>query len=416
MSPGNRGIEPSLHSVFKGSMSLRTFRVLLLVIGAVTIPACQAGLGTRHQSGITDEQLLADDEFPRPTSDQPKSAEAVFAVSPEMSLFLEREVSGSTTERTFDDLIDAMDAFGIRYLEYDNRTLTASEAFEQRRGNCLTFTNMFLVMAREVGLKAQFQEVRIPPDWIRQGNTMVLRRHVNVRVHLAGRAVEGMDRRVVDFGDESTPANYIDTANNVISDRRALAHFYNNWAAETLESGNDALAFDYLRKALLEGDPEFSPAWNLAGVMYQRAGREDRAEQAFLRALLAEPDEISAMSNLQRLYSRQGRKQLSRHYEQKVTKHRKRNPYLLLADARKAYGEGDYKLATDLLRKAIRLRPDESDLYYLLADVYRAKGDQDRATRYEAEGRKLADAANRLRGSGDPDQRQALVKPKVPRS
>ena len=48
---------------------------------------------------------------------------------------------------------------------YDEITRTASETFRARRGNCLSFSNMFVAMARDVGLDVQFQEVEIPPDW-----------------------------------------------------------------------------------------------------------------------------------------------------------------------------------------------------------------------------------------------------------
>ena len=39
--------------------------------------------------------------------------------------------------------------------DYDPQvTLTAAEAFRTRRGNCLTFSNLFVAMAREAGLEA----------------------------------------------------------------------------------------------------------------------------------------------------------------------------------------------------------------------------------------------------------------------
>ena len=33
------------------------------------------------------------------------------------------------------------------------------------RGNCLSFSSMFVAMAREADLTAYFQEVYIPPNW-----------------------------------------------------------------------------------------------------------------------------------------------------------------------------------------------------------------------------------------------------------
>lgn len=385
-----------------------------LTLMAISFASCSSMSGLQQEPTVTDHDLLAADVFPPPSDEVPRSKSDAFAISPEMAHFLIGNVATYNDERTFNDLVDAMEAFGIRYLSYDNQTLTASQAFEQSRGNCLTFTNMFLVMARQVGLKARFQEVRIPPDWIMQGNMMVLRRHINVRVHLTGQALGGIGERVVDFGDESVPSSYIDTANRVISDERAMAHFYNNWAAETLENGNYNLAFAYLRKALQEGDPDFSPAWNLVGVMYQRVGREDLAEQAYLRALLAEPDATPAMSNLQRLYDRQGRSELAHRYDDLVARHRLKNPYFRLAEAHKAYAGGDYQGAIEQLRKAIRLKSDDSEFYFLLGDAYSGSGDLQKAAHYRAEGERVAAEEDRIGESGDHDQRRRLIKPKAP--
>lgn len=388
-------------------------RAALLIVIAISSVSC-SGAPRVHQSPyITDRRLLSEEVFPASFEKGPQSAAEVFGVSPDMDSFLVSHVTANNGERTFKELIKAMETFGIRYLDYDNHTLTASEAFQEHRGNCLTFTNMFLVMARRAGLKARFQEVRIPPDWILQGNVMVLRRHINVRIQFVGRASEGMRERIVDFDDESIPSAFIDMANRVISDDRALAHFYNNWAAESLERGNDNLAFEYLRKALEEGDPDFAPAWILAGVMYQRAGRDDLAEQSYLRALQAEPDEISAMSNLQRLYERQGNRELSAFYNELAQKHRLKNPYFRLAEARKAYDASDYQAAIEHLHKAISLKPDESDFYFLLSESYAGDGDMRKAAHYLAEGQKLAAQNNRDMEDGPEHGAQRLVKPKA---
>jgi len=349
----------------------------MLPLIALAVVSCSSSMRIEKQLALTDQQLLALDVFPEPQETTPRTQADAFEVNADMSQFLAANISTRSDERTFDDLIEAMESFGIRHLAYDNQTL--------HRGNCLTFTNLFLVMARRVGLRAYFQEVRIPPDWIIQGDMMVLRRHINVRVRLMGRVAEGFGQRVVDFGDETIPASYIDTANRVISDERAMAHFYNNWAAESLADGDSNLAFAYVRKSLLEGDVDFAPAWILVGVMYQRVGREGRAEQAYLRALQAEPDETADL----------------------VSSHRQRNPYFKLAEARDAYAQGDFRTAIKQLRKAIRLKPDDADLYLLLADAFAAEGDLEKAEHYRREGNKLAgiDGDNRSRG---------LVKPKAP--
>ncbi|MBN1833850.1 MAG: transglutaminase family protein [Deltaproteobacteria bacterium] len=51
-------------------------------------------------------------------------------------------------------------------------TKTAQETYDTGTANCLSFSNLFVAMARYVGLSAQFQEVPTPPNWIRTGTVL----------------------------------------------------------------------------------------------------------------------------------------------------------------------------------------------------------------------------------------------------
>ena len=57
------------------------------------------------------------------------------------------------------------------------KTFTAEETFDKRTGNCLSYTTMFIAMARYAGLIAKFQEVSDFSDWNRQGNLIVFSSH-----------------------------------------------------------------------------------------------------------------------------------------------------------------------------------------------------------------------------------------------
>lgn len=365
-------------------------KIFIVILAVLLGAGCSSGPRPSSLPSVDDQILLSGDVFPGAASQSIPSAEDVFGLSPDMARFLDANVGGKTDERTFAELIDAMETFGIRQLIYDNDTQTASRTFEERRGNCLSFTNMFLVMARHVGLRAKFQEVSISPEWIKQGDMQVLRRHVNVYVRLTGKG-KSMDRkgdRVVDFDDEGGPQASMET---IISDSRALAHFYNNWAVDSLEVGNTDLAFAYARKAIVDGDANFSPAWGLIGVLYRRAERLDLAEAAQLRALQAEPDDTVAMSNLERLYASQGRDELADYYRDQVLGHRLKNPYFRMEKAREAYQAGDYPTAVAHLKKAISLKNDESEFYFLLRDSYYQMGDILKARKYHAKAHKVLD-------------------------
>ena len=384
------------------SSVIKFFIAILVVLLAI---GCSSAPRPGSAPSVDDQTLLSGEVFPGSMDQSLPTREDVFGLSPDMVVFLEENVHGKFDERVFGELIQAMRTFGIRQLIYDNQTRTASDAFAQRQGNCLSFTNMFLVMARQVGLRAKFQEVSISPEWIRQGEMQVLRRHVNVFVRLTGKG-KSLDRkgdRVVDFDDEGGPSASTET---IISDNRAMAHFYNNWAVDSLETGNMDLAFAYARKAIVDGDTEFSPAWGLIGVLYRRVGRLDLAEAAQLRALQAEPSDTVAMSNLQRLYASQGRVELADYYQAQVLGHRLKNPYFRLEKAREACQAGDYRSAVAHLKKAISMKDDESDFYFLLRDSYYQLGDIPKARKYHAKAHKLLEAQS---GPGGAPRR---IKPK----
>ena len=109
----------------------------------------------------------------------------VLALSAEMQDFLNTNVHRKATIGVrMQELIDAIINGRTFGLEFDGATRTASETFRIQRGNCLSFLNMFVAMARYVNLEASYQEVQIPPDWTFQHDVFLLNRHVNVHVDM----------------------------------------------------------------------------------------------------------------------------------------------------------------------------------------------------------------------------------------
>ena len=84
----------------------------------------------------------------------------VLAVTPAMDEFLDRYIlppnSQTRTHLLYQTVLDT----GVLAFDYDeSRTLTAAEAFDTHSGNCIGFSNMMVALAREAGLKANYQEI-----------------------------------------------------------------------------------------------------------------------------------------------------------------------------------------------------------------------------------------------------------------
>jgi Flp pilus assembly protein TadD len=342
--------------------------------GLITL-ACASAPPRRDGVRITPDELRAGTvlgEAPGPSS--LVAPEAVLAVSAEMQAFLEAHVARGadrvTRVRQLAGAIVDESRFGLKY---DETTRTASETFRTRRGNCLSFSNMFVAMARRVGLTADFQEVDVPPDWSFKDDAFVLNRHVDVFVDL------GKDgEHVVDFNMADFRTTY---DRRRISDARALAHFYNNMAVERMQAGDTKSAFSYFRRAT-DHDPLFSPAWTNLGILYLRKGHPDYAEAAYLQALKADGGDLVAMSNLADLYERQGDQGRAATYRDRVADHRHRNPYYRFQLAREAFQAQDYDGAISHLKYAVRTRRNEDQFCFLLGMSYLKKGDQEAARRW----------------------------------
>jgi predicted Zn-dependent protease len=84
------------------------------------------------------------------------------------------------------------------------------------------------------------------------------------------------------------------------------------------------------------------------------------------------------MSNLSRIYLKEGNEKLGNYFANKVKRHRSKNPYYRYANARSALNEENYDRALEELSAAINLKKDEAMFFDALAEVYEGLGDQEK--------------------------------------
>src|SRR4029077_302201 len=81
-------------------------------------------------------------------------------------------------------LLAAMRQRGLFSLEYNEAvTQTVSGTFHEHRGNCLSFTMLFIALAREAGLHARYQLLDVPPQWNLDSDLVVIANHVNAVIN-----------------------------------------------------------------------------------------------------------------------------------------------------------------------------------------------------------------------------------------
>jgi len=304
------------------------------------------------------------------------------ALSTEMKQFVAARLGGAEQgpDRAWQVAYSMLDPWMFPF-EYDPRvTLTAREAFRARRGNCLTFSNLFVAMAREAGVDAWYREVEIPPQWSSVDDTLLVSMHVNAAVRGDGRTY------VVDAtGRTGKPGDTI----RELSDREAEAQFYNNLGADALVANDLALAHAYFRKAL-EVDARLDYVWSNIGVVLRRNGQTGEAMLAYRTALALDPDNSVALNNLFTIYDEDGMTELARALQGRVEQQRRRNPYYLHHLAVLAAEQRDWQEAIGYSRRAIELKRDEYRFHYTLAQVRYQAGLLDQAWTDLAAARELA--------------------------
>lgn len=343
--------------------------LVALLVGVACFPAValaqaqtqEPAAGTTTQAGSAARPPVA--PFVEPGE--------VLAIPPALLERLQSEVMAPTVlrEKRLDLLVQFLFSPGGLALEYDGtRTRTISEVFTDHKANCLTFSLLFVALARQAGIDAYVQE----SDFVLalQGNDALYGNgHVNVGVEIGhSRKTVDIDSSVVSSGEP-----------HAISDERALSHFYNNRGAELMAAGRLPEARRNLAKSIAL-TPDFTAAWNNLGVLDAREGALALAEQDYRRALEIDSRHSPTLSNMVNLYRRLGDAKREAEFEKRLFKVQRKDPFHQIILAMGYEQTGDYPAAIDHYRRAIRLRAKLDFVYFGLARSYAHVGDIRRAT------------------------------------
>ncbi len=183
----------------------------------------------------------------------------------------------------------------------------------------------------------------------------------------------------------SEPADVMST-----EERLSLAAIYES-------QGKAELALREYGKAAREGNS--ARAWFAIGNIQLRAGRFEEAEASYRSAVRINPSSGSYHNNLGWAYMQQGRLDKA---EKAVREALRLDPdrgfaYLDTLGAIQIK-QGDLNKAEATLTEAVRLAPADEregrvEIYSRLAELYRLKGDMDRAVRMEERARALGTVA-----------------------
>lgn len=314
-----------------------------------------------------------------------------FHASPEMVEWADDAVRASRGFDPYQRLTSLQEAmFDTAKLDFgydDERTLTAAKAFAARRGNCMSFTALFVALSRCVGIPTVLMEVRRDPSVARDDDGLVV-----ISRHVVAAFRSGGGVWTFDFNLSST-APFI--GGWVIDDVKASAMYHANLGGAALRDHDLAGALKNLEIATTLA-PEWSAGWVNLGVTYAHLGRVDKAFTAYRRALEVDPVNASALNNMSILYENLGREAEARNALRAAVE-RTESPFTLIAMADSEMLYGNNRGAAKYLKRARRWYPREPAVYEGLARLAGRNGESRREEKYLRKARKLREPDPRER-------------------
>jgi len=280
--------------------------------------------------------------------------------------------------RRTDQILDYI--FGWLDLRYAlTPTRDAVGTYESHQGNCLSFVNLFVGVARELRLNPFYVEVNDLQRWDFSEGSVISHGHI-----VAGLRIDG-DLSTFDFLPYRAKS-YRDF--QPISDIKATAHFYNNLAAEALMAGDTARALENVEVAVALA-PDFDKALNNLGVIWLRLGERDRALETFGRGLEQDPMNVALLTNAARAYQEMGRGDEADELLARLEGVHQTNPFFYIYRGEMALARGDLDVALDYMKQAFRQNSEIPEVHIGLVKVYLAMGDRQKALHHVERALKL---------------------------
>ncbi|HEV2856076.1 MAG TPA: tetratricopeptide repeat protein [Thermoanaerobaculia bacterium] len=262
-------------------------------------------------------------------------------------------------------------------------TRNAVATFQNRAGNCLSFVNLFVGVARELGLNPYYVEVTDLQKWNHRDGMVVSQGHI-----VAGMYIDGV-LRTFDFLPYRQKAY---RSFKPIDDLTAAAHYYNNLGAEALLGGDLERARGLLTTATRIA-PRFDKAVNNLGVVQARSGHPAQALETYKRGLEISPEDSTLLTNMARALQQLGRAEEARGLLARIEDVNTTNPFFFIYQAEVALGGGDNAKALDYMTRALRLDSELPEVHLGFVKVYLALGDLEKARHHLGRALKL-DATN----------------------
>ncbi len=309
----------------------------------------------------TPAALLAEAEAAGLPHDDP------LAVDPEMVAAVERTAATTgTPEQRLRYLVRYLgDAGYVNFQYQEGRSLTAKQAFRERRGDCMAYTNLFMALARHLGIEAYFVHVSQVKNYYERAGWLFVSSHVAVGVG------KGPGALIVDLSWEISDWQL--SLYESIDDGQALSLYYNNVAVDHMVGGRYAEA-ERLFRFWIQREPGLPELPNNLGVLLNRRGRHDEALALIDEAVARFPTYKPLFTNGITAARGARRPDRAEDLERRGQALEQSDPFFLFARGVGLYEDDRFLPAARALEQARDAKPDSPVILAWLVRAYLAAG------------------------------------------
>jgi tetratricopeptide (TPR) repeat protein len=347
-------------------------RFFCQMAAAIALMAGLAGCAVNPAAVPAPAMVWHDAQFEWSPSRVTVTQEELFALEPELAQKLsDPALKKLSNAKRLDHVMNLLYGQEMRRFDYSaGHSTTASQTWQQRRGDCLSLTVLVYAMGRRLDMSPEMQEVKVLPLIDRRGNVDYYNHHVNALFPRSGPAqtIEGRltaTNMVLDF----EPQVGSRLRGQQLSETDMLARFYNNLAAEFLANNQLPQAYAHF-KAAIALDARYAPSYSNLATLYRGAGLVADAERLLRQAIdmnggSAEVSDVP-LHSLQQLLAAQGRHDEAQAIQTQLQNRRTQDPYYWAALGLQHLKDNQFGRAID-------------EVHRLLAVAYWRGGQQARA-------------------------------------
>ncbi|WP_404392206.1 hypothetical protein [Pseudoalteromonas phenolica] len=310
--------------------------------------------------------------------------------------FLEKYNSSISQGKRADTFIADYLEKSVSNFTYDGKTFTATEAFNQQHGNCISLAVLTQAYANLAGVETSFREVSTYPIFKKEQDLVLVSSHFNTKLFAPKIETESQetDRSWIQILRAGTVVDYFPQQNTFYVGNakypRLISKFYANLAAEALLKENFDLSYSLANEAF-KFTPHNPELINLFAILHRRAGDTDTAKKLFEFALEHKLVSSNLIASYRYLADQLVDIALADRLETELEKAAK-TPFDYLQLAIKATNGKQFYKAKKILNKIIEQHPYLPEPHFELAKVYYMQNHHDLAKTALEEAIKMSDS------------------------